>query len=64
MKRHYITCPDCHTRMARTGNKEKEYPDAEGYWLYKREYECKNCGTLMIFWESRDLLFPGSLTKK
>lgn len=62
MKRHYITCPDCNTRMVRTGNKEKEYLSLDDRWLYKREYECKNCGEVMIHWESRNLTFPGSLS--
>jgi len=48
--------------MVRTGNKEKEYLSLDDRWLYKREYECKNCGEVMIHWESRNLTFPGSLS--
>ncbi len=64
VKRHYITCSDCHTRMARTGKKEKECRSLEGQWLCKREYECNKCGKIMIYWESRNLSFPGSFSTR
>lgn len=60
MNRRYITCPDCRSRMVRTGKKEKEFR-SEGQWVYIREYECKNCGTTRIHSESKDYLIQGSL---
>jgi len=60
MKRYYMTCPDCHTRMVRTGKKEKEYR-IEGQLVYRREYGCKNCGTTRIHSESRNYFVEGSL---
>ena len=62
MKLRYINCPDCQTRMIRTGKKEREHRSLDGNWIYKREYECKRCGKVIIYSESGNFIIHGSLT--
>jgi hypothetical protein len=54
MKRYYLPRPNCHSRMKRTGAKEKEQKTLEGFWLYTRELECPNCGRVWTYSESRN----------
>ena len=54
MKR-YIHCPDCKVRMKRTGKKELiDSPTIVRGKLYDREYECPNCGRVLIHDELRN----------
>ena len=34
-QRYYVSCPDCRTRMVRTGKKVKEYRSLYETWVYK-----------------------------
>jgi len=43
--------------MKRTGKKEKEI------YGYLREYECPQCGSIWVYSEDRNWLYPGSFQK-
>ena len=58
-QRYYVACPNCRTRMARTGKKTKEYRSLNDIWFYKREFECLGCGLVLAYSESRDLIIRG-----
>ena len=55
-KKYYLHCPNCNTRMRRTGRKEEEH-----YGLYLREYECPGCGRLWTYSEYRNMFYMGGL---
>ena len=64
MKRHYESCPNCHARMRRTGNKERIRDEVMNGYLYDREYECPSCGRFWLHNELTNLFTPGTLGKK
>jgi len=61
VRKYYMSCPDCRTRMRRTGKKVRETKSIEGNWIYEREYECPNCGKIWAYSEYRNLFTPGPL---
>lgn len=63
MSKHYEHCPDCHTRMVRTGQKTKETQTLDGGWLYTREYECNGCGKCWLYNEARNLFYRGRIVE-
>ena len=56
-QRYYVSCPDCRTRMVRTGKKIKEDRSLDGIWIYKREYECPGCRLVIGYSESRNCFY-------
>lgn len=61
MSKYYLICPECKTRLRRTGKKRKEEQTLEGSWLYLREYECPKCNVLWTYSELRSLYQKGQL---
>lgn len=58
----YHSCPDCRTRMKRTGKKENDTQTLNGGWLYIREYECPSCGSIWVFDENHGLFTRGRIS--
>jgi phage terminase large subunit GpA-like protein len=56
-QRYYVSCPDCRTRMVRTGKKVKEYRSLYETWVYKREYKCPGCSLVIGYSESRNCFY-------
>jgi len=54
--RYYITCPDCYTRMVRTGKNLVEKIGMNDEKIYSREYYCSNCGLIISYSESRNMI--------
>ena len=52
--RHYIHCPNCHTRMVRTGKKEQVATATDVTKVYKRQYKCPACSRLWVYDEVRN----------
>lgn len=44
MSRYYLHCPECGTRMIRTGEEVEGAPDS-------REYKCPGCGSFFAYSE-------------
>ena len=64
MNRFYVHCPNCHTRMVRTGKKEEVGTGSDfgrKIKLYEREYECPNCERVWVYDEVRNWIRVGSL---
>jgi len=59
---YYVSCPDCRTRMKRTGKKQKEQEALSGDWLYQREYKCGDCGRFFVYSELKNWISKGPLT--
>jgi uncharacterized protein with PIN domain len=61
MQRHYLSCPDCHARLRRTGKKQRIRKDILSGKFYVREYECPSCGKFWQHNEIRNLFTHGPL---
>jgi len=59
--KYYSHCPDCRTRMKRTGKNQREAPTREGRWIYAREYECPKCGSIWVYSEYYNSFRRGNL---
>ena len=59
MSRYYLNCPECRTRMIRTGEKVEENYDINGLPIYRREYKCPGCGRFFIYSEDGNFFTPG-----
>jgi len=61
--RYYAHCPECRTRMVRTGQK-RWVAEGSNYGrkvdLYEWEYECPNCGKYWLYNVARNWFTPGS----
>jgi uncharacterized protein with PIN domain len=59
MTKYYLHCPDCRTRMKRTGNKEIEHysVDRPPRPIYRREMECPGCGRVREYSESKNMWY-------
>ena len=59
MSKYYMACPNCRTRMVRTGKKIKEDRSLDGIWTYKREYQCPGCSLIIGYSEYRNSMYYG-----
>ena len=59
--RYYVSCPDCRTRMRRTGPKREVARTVNGEPLYAREYECSGCGAFFVYDVSKAFFHRGKL---
>ena len=60
-RRYYVACPDCRTRMVRTGRRTGQQRSREGRMLYTREYQCPGCARVRLYSESSSLFVSGEL---
>ncbi len=55
-KKYYLHCPDCKTRMIKTGEKAARYSVGD-VTLNVREYKCPYCTQYFLYDETRNLFF-------
>jgi Zn-finger nucleic acid-binding protein len=61
MARWYLSCPDCHVRMKRTGKKSEVGRTIDGEPVYCYEFECPRCRGIFVFDVMRNFMRRGSL---